>query len=77
MSDHSLQDDLKACDAGQIPSPFGEMELVVLGSPASVQSTKHVKDTYLASIKAQIAQFKFLLTGELMLDVIWLLPAKS
>jgi Holliday junction resolvase RusA-like endonuclease len=67
---------LDSSDKGDIPSPFGEEQYVLLGSPASVQSKKAVRDAYLKSIRDQLKDNKYLLTGEIMLDIIWLVSAK-
>lgn len=69
--------ELEKAAKGEIPSPFGMAEFVVHGSPASVQSKKVVRDAYLASIKNQLAGLKYTLTGEIILNVTWLLPAKQ
>lgn len=76
MSDE-LQEALDRANAGQAPSPFGKMELVVPGAPVSVQSTKTVRETYLGQIRSLLAKFDYVLTGQLMLEVVWLVPAKS
>lgn len=76
MSDELLEE-LDRANRGEAPSPFGRAEFVVLGSPASVQSKKSVRDTYLSSIKEQFSKLQYLLTGEIILNVTWLLPAKQ
>lgn len=76
MSDE-LINALDLADAGTEPSPFGEIEIVIPGAPVSVQSTKKVRDAYLATIKNELSNFRFLLTGQIILDVTWLVPAKS
>jgi len=71
---------IKAIDeanAGLAPSPFGKIEIVIPGAPASVQSSKAVKDSYLSTIKGKLANYQFILTGQLVLDITWLVPAKS
>lgn len=77
MSTDELLKALDAADDGREPSPFGKLELMISGAPASVQSSKQVREAYLKGIKSQIENFKFLLTGELILNITWLLPAKS
>jgi Holliday junction resolvase RusA-like endonuclease len=62
---------------GDIPSPLGEANFTLPGSPASVQSKKAVRESYLQSIRTRLKDIKYLLTGELMLDVTWFVPAKS
>lgn len=42
-----------------------------------MQSTKKVREAYLATIKSELSRFHFILTGQLMLEVTWLVPAKS
>ncbi|MCB2386849.1 RusA family crossover junction endodeoxyribonuclease [Thalassolituus alkanivorans] len=69
--------DLEKAKNGEIPSPFGKAEYVVPGAPASVQSKKAVRDAYLATIKSLFKNTEYLLTGEIILNVTWLLPAKS
>lgn len=76
MSDELIEE-LDRSNKGEAPSPFGRAEFVVQGSPASVQSKKPVRDAYLDSIKNQFSNFKYLLTGEIILNVTWLLPAKQ
>lgn len=76
MSDQLLEE-LNRANAGKAPSPFGRAEFVVQGSPASVQSKKNVRDAYLSSIKEQFSNLQYLLTGEIILNVTWLLPAKQ
>lgn len=68
---------LDEANAGEAPSPLGELEVVVIGSPASVQSTKAVRTAYLEKIKAELSRYKFVLTGQIVPEVTWLLPAKS
>lgn len=76
MSDELLEE-LDRANGGEAPSPFGRAEFVVQGSPASVQSKKAVRDAYLSSIKKQFSNLQYLLTGEIILNVTWLLPAKQ
>lgn len=76
MSDELLEA-LDLANAGTAPSPFGKMEIVIPGAPVSVQSTRKVRDAYLATIKNELSRFRFILTGQLMLEVTWLVPAKS
>lgn len=75
--DDELSEAHKLADEDLAPPPFGKLEIVVPGSPASVQSSKAVRDAYLASIKASLSRFHYVLIGQLMLEVVWLLPAKS
>lgn len=72
-----LIEELDLANAGIASPPFGRMELVIPGAPVSVQSTKKVRDAYLATIKNELSRFRFVLTGQLMLEVTWLVPAKS
>lgn len=72
-----LMEELELAKKGEVPSPFGKAEFTLLGSPASVQSKNDVRDAYLQSIRSQFQHIKYLLTGELILNVTWLLPAKS
>lgn len=76
MSDELIEA-LDSANAGRMPSPFGRMEIVVPGAPVSVQSNKAVRNAYLSGIKSQLARFQFLLTGQLILNITWLLSAKS
>ncbi len=68
---------LDQADSGVAPSPFGKMNIVIPGAPVSVQSTKVVRETYLATIKSELSRFRFILTGQLSLEIEWLVPAKS
>ena len=68
MSDKLLKG-LELAKNGDIPSPLGEANFILPGSPASVQSKKAVRESYLQSIRTQLKDIKYLLTGELMLDV--------
>lgn len=76
MSDELLEE-LDRANRGEAPSPFGKAEFVVQGSPASVQSKKAIRDEYLKSVKEQFSKLQYLLTGEITLNVTWLLPAKQ
>ena len=76
MSDELIEE-LELANSGALPSPFGKAEFEVLGSPASVQSKKAVRDGYLEAIREQFKGLKYLLTGNLILNVTWLLPAKN
>jgi Holliday junction resolvase RusA-like endonuclease len=76
VSDELLKD-LVLAKNGDIPSPSGEANFTLPGSPASVQSKKGVRESYLQSIRTRLKDIKYLLTGELMLDVTWFVPAKS
>jgi len=69
-NDDSLIEALNQANAGVAPSPFGRLELTIPGSPASVQSAKDVRDAYISSIKAALAHYKFVLTGQLVLDIV-------
>ena len=68
---------LHEAGAGIAPSPFGCLEMTIPGSPASVQSKGHIRNAYIARIKEDLAKYKFILTGQLMLEIVWLVPAKS
>ncbi|WP_404361384.1 RusA family crossover junction endodeoxyribonuclease [Methylotuvimicrobium sp. KM1] len=72
-----LMEELELVKKGEAPSPFGKAEFTLMGSPVSVQSKKDVREAYLQSIRSQFKDIKYLLTGELILNVAWLLPAKS
>ncbi|MDB5346817.1 MAG: hypothetical protein JWP89_5194 [Schlesneria sp.] len=72
-----LSDAIELANSGKAPSPFGKIEIVIPGRPVSVQSAKPVKDEYLARIKKVLSNYQYVLTGQLILDVTWLLPAKS
>lgn len=76
MSDELIED-LERANRGEAPSPFGEAQFVVMGSPASVQSKKAIRESYLDSIRDQLKDLKYILTGEIMLDITWLLSAKN
>lgn len=76
MTDEFIQE-MELAKMGEAPSPFGKAEFILMGSPASVQSKKDVRDAYLRSLRNQFTDFKYLLTGELILNVTWFLPAKS
>lgn len=68
---------LDKVNAGQMPSPFGEMEIVIPGAPVSVQAKKAIRDAYLGTIKSALSRFQFILTGQLTLDITWFVSAKS
>ncbi|MBX9721699.1 MAG: RusA family crossover junction endodeoxyribonuclease [Candidatus Obscuribacterales bacterium] len=70
-------DGFECNNVGQVPPPSGKLEIVVLGAPVSVQSTKAVRDTYLQQIWTLLAKFDYVLMGQLMLEVVWFVPAKS
>lgn len=57
-------------NAGLAPLPFGKMEIVIQGAPASVQSTKVVKEAYLTNVKNELARFSFTLTVQLILEIV-------
>lgn len=50
MSDELIEE-LELANSGDLPSPFGKAEFEVLGSPASVQSKKAVRDVYINAIR--------------------------
>lgn len=77
MSDEELINALDLANTGVEPSPFGRMEIVIPGAPVSVQSSKKIREAYLATIKSELSRFHFILTGQLVLEVTWLVPAKS
>ena len=77
MSDEELIDAIEKSNLGLEPPPFGELLISIPGSPASVQSSKNVKDKYLGNIRVILAKYKFVLTGQLVLDVTWLVSGKS
>lgn len=72
-----LIEELDRANRGEAPSPFGEAQFVVMGSPASVQSKKITRERYLDSIRNQFKDLKYILTGEIMLDITWLVSAKN
>jgi hypothetical protein len=72
-----LSQALTEAQAGKAPSPFGQLEIVIPGAPVSVQAAKPVREAYGGRIKQELARYHFLLTGQLILEVTWLLPAKS
>lgn len=76
MSDELIEE-LELANSGALPSPFGKAKFEVPGSPASVQSKKAVRGAYLNAIRDQFKGLKYLLTGDLILNVTWLLPAKN
>ena len=69
-------EDLESRNNGSAPL-FGKAEFVVSGSPVSVQSKKDVREKYINAIKEQFKGLKYLLTGDIILNVTWLLPAKN
>lgn len=77
MSDDELIEAIERANLGLEPPPFGELSISIIGSPASVQSSKNVKNKYLGQIKNVLSQYKFVLTGQIILDITWLVPAKS
>ncbi|WP_425642128.1 hypothetical protein ACPUEK_01890 [Marinomonas gallaica] len=60
MSDELIEE-LDLANSGALPSPFGRAEFEVLGSPASVQSKKAVRDEYLNAIREQLKEIKYLM----------------
>jgi Holliday junction resolvase RusA-like endonuclease len=72
-----LIDELDRAKRGEIPSPFGKAEFTVKGSPASVQASKDTRNKYIHSIKTQFKNLDYILTGDIILNVTWLLPTKS
>lgn len=68
---------LTEAETGKAPSPFGHLDVVIPGAPVSVQATKPVREAYRARIKQELTRCHFILTGQLILEVTWLLPAKS
>ncbi len=72
-----LDAELARENRGEVPSPFGRAEFTVKGSPASVQASKDTRDSYVRSIKNQFKNLKYILTGDIILNVTWLLPTKS
>lgn len=76
MSDELIEE-LGRANRGEVPSPFGKAEFIVKGSPASVQASKYKRDLYINSIKSQFKSLSYILTGDIILDITWLLPMKS
>lgn len=76
MSDELIEE-LDLANAGEVPSPFGKAKFVVRGSPASVQSKREIREAYLGVIKEEFQDLNYLLTGDLILNITWLLPAKD
>ncbi len=76
MSDELIEA-IDHANAGNAPPPFGRLVIDILGAPVSVQSAKKVRDAYIASIKSKLSCFRFILTGQITLEIVWLLPAKS
>lgn len=75
--DDEFFEGLEKSDKGEAPSPFGKAQFVIQGAPASVQSSRAVKNAYIESIKKNFLAFKYLLVGEIVLNITWLLPAKQ
>jgi len=67
---------LDSSSKGETPSVFGNAQYVILGPPSSVQSKRAVRDAYLKSIRDQLKDLKYLLTGDIVLDITWLVSAK-
>ncbi|MEO1353744.1 MAG: RusA family crossover junction endodeoxyribonuclease [Cyanobacteria bacterium J06635_15] len=76
MTDELIEE-LDRANRGAIPSPFGRAEFIVKGSPSSVQASKESRDKYIHSIKSQFKNLEYILTGDIILNVTWLLPSKS
>lgn len=76
MSDE-LIDEIDKANRGEAPSPFGRAEFCVKGTPVSVQSNKKTREAYIQSIRSQFITLKYILTGEIILNVTWLIPTKS
>ena len=76
MSDELLEE-LDRANRGEAPSPFGKAEFIVKGSPASVQASKDKRDQYINSIKNQFKPLNYVLIGDIILNITWLLPTKS
>lgn len=72
-----LSEELDKANRGEAPSPFGKAEFIVKGSPASVQASKDKRDQYINSIKNQFKPLSYVLTGDIILDITWILPTKS
>ncbi len=77
MSDDDLIEAIELANAGVQPSPFGKLEVVIPGAPVSVQSKRSVRDAYIAKIKKELSKFGFILTGQIVVNITWLSPAKS
>lgn len=77
MSDDLLLEAIDQANAGLAPPPFGSLGVEILGSPASVQSSKVVRDKYLSRIKEKLSCYRYVLTGSLNLEIVWLVSAKS
>lgn len=72
----TLINDLDSANKGEIPSPFGRTQFIVKGSPVSVQTNKTTKKNYLNRIRANFSDLKYILTGEILLNITWQLSAK-
>ena len=75
--DDPLVQSLDESMRGDAPSPFGKLDVTVLGPPVSIQAKRTVRDAYMARVKAELTQYKFILTGPLTLDITWHVSAKS
>ncbi|MEM7555461.1 MAG: RusA family crossover junction endodeoxyribonuclease [Cyanobacteria bacterium P01_A01_bin.84] len=76
MTDELLEE-LDRANRGEVPSPFGKAKFIVKGSPASIQASKDKRCKYINSIKNQFKPLSYVLTGDIILNITWLLPTKS
>jgi Holliday junction resolvase RusA-like endonuclease len=76
-ADALLMEALAKAEKGLEPSPYGELLVKFPISPVSIQSATARKDAQRALIVAELARFKFLLIGDVQMEVTWLCSAKA
>lgn len=77
MNDEEIIANLEMAKNGDIPSPFGRASFTIYGAPSSVQSKEIKKCAYIEKIKNELKPLKYILTGEIILNITWLNSAKS
>ena len=74
--DEELIRDLESFERGESPSPFGELTIQLERGPVSQQSARARKDEMATALRASFDKYQFYLTGEIQLELEWLIHAR-
>lgn len=77
VGDELLIQELKAFERGERPSPFGELVFTVELPAVSLQASAAKKAVLTAVVRAALAKYQFMLTGDVWFDVQWLVHEQS
>ncbi len=77
MGDDELEKDLERCERGEVPSPFGDLTVALANGPVSQQATRARKDELTRNLRASLARYQFLLTGDVQIELEWLVHERA